>query len=136
MPASDARRPGAGRLCLMLACNDHRNGHFAGRFDSAELSGDDTLLRLRGPETRLACPRGRKAIRVGRVLVPYGRYWQWYGNWCWDGFGVTPEAAEKALAYLHARGFDCEEGEAELFNKWKAGPVTAADLIEAEARYV
>jgi len=124
------------KLILSLACNHHENGHFAGKFDAAELHspGRGTLLRLYGPDTKVSERRVDGMLRVGRINVAYHGSRDWVGNWCWCEWTLRTAAAVKVLNYLKARGFGCEEAESGLFERWKqAGELTAEDLERAMA---
>lgn len=90
---------------VSLACNDHRNGNFDGRFGSAQLAdlrGYDATLE--GPDIRVSVA-GQDRLRIGRrVFEARGRRYG-VGNWCWDEWQMSRAEALRLLRYLLERGF-------------------------------
>lgn len=101
-----------------IACNNHRNGHFAGRFDAVTYGNDhDMELRYddeRGMSISYAGPR---RLRVSRRVFRYEREQERSGNWCWNAFWMTPPEAKRFLRYLRESGrWCCETGPSRLFH--------------------
>ncbi len=105
-------------VTLHVACNDPDNGMFTGKFDAAEISaaGCDTIIRLDGPDTRIAeirdpscTPKSR--LRVGRLVMPLYGSREWVGSWCWDAYKILLPDAVRVLNYLKRRGWTWEEAD-------------------------
>ena len=115
-------------VSIHMACNDPDNGDFAGRVCQIALPDgalDLTarawdLLSIRG------CPRLRDedgAFVLAGKRWPFVRRKSWIGNWCWDGYAMTPAKATEFLVWLHRRSlFHCEGGWIELADAWDREP--------------
>jgi len=92
-------------LTFMAACNDWRNGQPLGEFHHAEFSliNGGCLFELECRATVINHNPKTSMLYIGRIGVPYSFYTCWLGNWCWDGFAITPESTEKILAYLRGK---------------------------------
>lgn len=54
---------------------------------------------------------------------------EWYGNWCWNAYWLTPEDAVRLLARVKASGtFRCDHGPSALFENWNGDGPFNADL--------
>lgn len=117
-------------ISLMVACNDHRNGVFAGEADLIELGtrhSDDVHIALDGPTTRFR--EFADAVKIGRRKFPVLGGKEWVGNWCWNEYFVTPEVAAKVLNHLRTIGWSRNEWTEEFGDKWESGdPFTASDF--------
>ncbi len=92
----------AEKACLCVcsfACNGHENGGFLGKFDSANFEFfDGSHVYLDCWPTKIA--QEQKGIRIGRVVLPFAKWKEWHGNWCWDAYWMLPSKASRALRYL------------------------------------
>ena len=104
-------------ICLDFACNDHRNGMFQGWFESAVIEG--AHIELEGPRIRITEVSNR-VLRVGRITLPIIGSRDWVGNWCWNGYTLKPTYAVTVLNYLRKRGYRCDAGPCEIYDRWNA----------------
>lgn len=101
-------------MMILLCCNNPDNGMDTGYFESACLELDD------GESVELDCPRmrcedGCGTLKIGRRRFRYLSAHTWIGNWCWDGWRVTPEVGQAILEYLRQRGAHCTAGPTEIY---------------------
>lgn len=106
-------------MWLHLACNDHRNGSFEGKFGAVAVEGDALELQCSrwgwSPSLRVESDR----IRISRRWFPVLGHRTWVGNWCWDAFAVTPDTLAAVLNYVRSTGwFSCDGGLVELGDVW------------------
>lgn len=125
------RRPR--RLRISFACNDHRNGDFAGRATAAnvqslycigrhpwdaELAHDDW-----GRGCRLTVDDKMMKLRIHGVWFPFKARRSWYGSWCWEAFDFERGTAKRLLMLMRERGaWHCEAGVSVFFRWWKRTP--------------
>lgn len=117
-------------VLLSLACNDYRNGNFASRFESLDCCD----CQLTGRPMR--CAIGTGSFRIGRHEWPHKGMIEWYGNWCWNAFRVTPQVAAEAMNYATERGYVFESCREEFFECADGKPVSAEHIeryLNAEA---
>lgn len=118
----------ANLVSIHMACNDPDNGNFAGRV--CQIALPDNALELTANAWEITSYRGCPKLREdGDRFFLAGKPWQfrrrksWIGNWCWDGYALTPEVATEFMKWLHKRGlFHCEGGWVELCDAWDAAP--------------
>jgi len=114
-------------LSFHLACNDHRNGEFAGRFEVAAVyRGAESLLTLEGDGLRcrfVTSPEGKERIPHLKVYglgrFPYRRHASMVGNWCWDALTMEAEVLARLLNRLRQFHWTCTEAIQPFFDLWE-----------------
>ncbi len=125
------RRPR--RLRISFACNDHRNGDFAGRATAAnvqslycigrhpwdaELAHDDW-----GRGCRLTVDDKMMKLRIHGVWFPFKARRSWYGSWCWEAFDFERGTAKRLLMLMRERGaWHCDAGPSKFYHWWNRRP--------------
>ena len=127
------------RFYIDLACNYPNNGDFTGYVDQIQVRPDDTfdsLLQLYGNRLSLRKFYSKESkkpreIKIGHIVLRIGGYATWVGNWCWDRVSTDADSVVLLLAYLQRRGWQCEMGICELFEKFNAKEsITVEDLTK------
>ncbi|HEY0684689.1 MAG TPA: hypothetical protein VGD45_20300 [Steroidobacter sp.] len=119
---------------VSIACNNHRNGHFAGRFDAVTY-GHDMEIRHEDERGMSIGYAGSGRLRISRRIFRYQREQEWSGNWCWNAFWMRPTEARQLLRYLKASGrWHCEAGPSRLFH-WFNGTAHREMSPQIESRY-
>lgn len=133
-------------VSVHIACNDHRNGEFSGRFgDLAVDVGRETAIRLEYGDA-LRCK-----IHGGSLLVQYPldtpesaasahvieRYPirshnVWVGNWCWDAVGMDVSDACRLLNRLRGEGWSCTEAWEGLYAAWEEGRDITPEMLKGD----
>ena len=112
-------------LTLSLAGNNDagnwRNEIDAAQIASLHLAGDDIPCRIIG---------GRRLLFGDDFIIHTHGYIPWHGNMAWDSFQETIEDAVRVLEFLRRHHWDCEEGEAALFDAYERGAAIDATLLE------
>jgi hypothetical protein len=117
-PASRPKQPPpVSGWSIMVACNNPRNGSFAGRADAFDLIAPDGDIALSfetdyGSTVRFAerfyqdkQSRTEHQIRFGGKRRPWFRtlnHQRWSGNWCWNQHWLTDRATARVLWFLWA----------------------------------
>ena len=117
-----------GMLRLDVCCNDHSDGGFRSR--ALAISLPDYLLELASADMRGPVFRDLDhSIRLGRRMFPIERSKEWYSNWEWNAYWLTPAHGIELVAWLHTQGsFVLDGGATWLFDRWKrARPFDADD---------
>lgn len=113
---------------LAMACNDHRNGSYTGHVSTIHIADSHGDVLLLAGDRPLSCgvsrsPNSNKLrnLRIGHLRLRLHSYSTWVGNWCWDEATLDTDDLAKVVNYLRKRGWHCEGGYAELFNKYESG---------------
>lgn len=103
---------------IHFACNDHRDGSFAGKVNAAAFREND----LESPGMAdVKFTANEEFIRIHRrTFKIIGRSY-WVGNWCWDSFRMTRAEAKKLLAHLRKNDWQCTGGRVHFGNWWDKG---------------
>lgn len=123
----------SGRLRISFACNDERNGMFAGRAWMAEV---ESLYRVGrhpwdaelvhddwGRGVALTVDEQRMRIRIHRTWFAFKRRLPMFGNWCWDGFEFERATGKRVLAAMRLNGdWHCEAGPSPFYGWWNRAP--------------
>lgn len=119
------------RVLISMACNDPRNGVFAGKVEMIEVE-----LLHRKPSARwsfsiesrqvdgltLTVDERMLRLRIARAWFPFVASRDWVGNWCWNAYTMRRPAAVRLLQHLRAAGWTCTEAPThvyEWFNRKK-----------------
>jgi hypothetical protein len=135
MSSSTDKQPTAttGRAAIRLdvLCNNPDNGLFAYQAEGLQVTtwdGEDiefTCQRVRAPRF-VEVSGGFRFMRV-KWSILYSR--EWFGNWCWNAYWLTPEDIMRLLARVKAsRAFSCDQGPTALFGNWNDDAEFKTDL--------
>ena len=111
------------RLRLDVACNDPDNGLFAGRAEQINaVTWDGELIEFEANGRAPVFYERPGALRICRRNWPILASQDWYGNWCWNAYWLTPSVMAQCLATIHkARHFRCSCGPSVLYDNWNEG---------------
>lgn len=100
---------------IHFACNDGRDGSFAGKVCAASYRENDL-------ETNGMCEfkftAGEDFIRIHRRNFKIIGRSYWVGNWSWDAFRMTRGEAKKLLGHLRKNGWQCTGGRVPFCRWW------------------
>lgn len=129
MANSETTHPASLRVDVL--CNDPDNGLFVHRAEGLQVTTWD------GEDIEFICQR----VRAPRFSEVYGgirfmrRRWEvlaskeWFGNWCWNAYWLSPEDTVALLGLVKASGvFSCEHGPTPMFENWNNDPIFNRDL--------
>lgn len=134
-----ARRVGPPRrIRVSFACNDERNGMFAGR---AWMAHPESLYRVGrhpwdaelvhddwGHGVALTVDHARMRLRIHRVWFGFKAHRPMFGNWCWDAFEFERGTGKRLLALMRDQGaWHCEAGPSSFYRWWNRRPNTGND---------
>lgn len=119
------------RCRLDVCCNDPDNGLFSGRAAALNLSTwDGELIEIEAAD--MSGPRFSEkpgAIRICRRDWPILASKDWYGNWCWNAYWLSPDVLVDLLAAVKKSGmFNCSCGASQLFHNWNDDDALNRDL--------
>src|SRR5262245_43369028 len=100
---------------IHFACNDHRDGSFAGKVSAAAYAENDLEPNCMSDVKFTA---GEDFIRIHRRTFKIIGTSYWVGNWCWNAFRMTRGEAKKLLAHLRDNGWRCTGGRVHFGNWW------------------
>ena len=116
---------------ISFACNDDRNGLFAGRAYCASVAvrrGEFDLYHddiERGSAFAVEAAR----LRIHRRWFPFVSRKEWFGNWCWDAFYLARPVAIGLIDAMRRSGvWHCEGGTARLCDWWDGLPKRATAI--------
>jgi hypothetical protein len=120
-----------GSLLVMVQCNDYRNGMHQGWTENVVV--EDEIIELYGPRIRTRFDYKKNRLHLGRRAFACRGMREWVGNWCWDGFTVTPAVAADMVNYLREQGYEWEQIATSLEEKFatRDHEFTADDLLAA-----
>src|SRR6266704_2992953 len=119
-------------IIVSFACNDPDNGDPLGRASACHIEDLELQNTLIGGGDVKVSFKG-ELLSVGRLRVPFLWSKGWYGNWCWDGYGMPAESALAIVNYLmKLKYWRCEGGECKAFDKFNAKqPLSLEELLLA-----
>ncbi len=117
------------RIRVSFACNDERNGMFAGR---AWMAQPESLYRVGrhpwdaelvhddwGRGVALTVDHARMRLRIHRVWFGFKAHRPMFGNWCWDAFEFERGTGKRLLALMREQGsWHCEAGPSNFYRWW------------------
>lgn len=84
---------------VSVACNHWRNGSFQGWSNSVCFDfRDGSSVSIDHAATKIA--QSRHVLQVGRCKVPFECMAEWYGNWCWNAYTLSPRHAFQVMRYI------------------------------------
>ena len=107
------------KFCIDMACSD-AIGNPLGYTDSIRvrrLEEFDDLLQMVGSRLSLRLLDPNR-IKIGHIWLPTHGYQPWFGNRGWCEVSTDADNVVRLLAYLQRRGWQCEMGVCELFEKF------------------
>lgn len=117
---------------VMVACNDHRNGVFAGRaeaFDILDPDGDAAANFMVADGTPIRFDVEDGSIRLGRRFVfPFQAEDPWHGNWRWNRYWLDDDQAARMVRLLNKAAI-LEGGWCSLTDKIERGDLITGEVL-------
>lgn len=101
---------GSRSIVVHFACNDGRNGLFAGEAEAITIDLAGGQLELYGWARRFAVDDKGLKLRIHGAWFPFMSSREWVGNWCWNAYRLKRPQALRLLAHLRWHGWKCEAG--------------------------
>ena len=102
---------------VMIACNDHRNGHFCGRADAFQMvprGSHDASMELDGPPVAIRFEREycrrtgvNHFVRIANNKFAIRSHSEWVGNWCWDSVMMSRDDVRWLCRILKRKQYHC-----------------------------
>lgn len=109
----------SGKLAFDFACNDPDNGYFAGKVWMAQF-GDCELETYHGGDFKFTeTPEG---IRIHRRSFLVLGSKEWFGNWCWNRYWLSPVEGKRLLRTMRANGWRCTCGPTRFYDWMNRAP--------------
>lgn len=116
---------GSRSIIVHFACNDHRNGHFAGEAEGCSLDIGGMPLELEGWARRFTVDEARLRFCIHGAWFPFMSSREWVGNWCWNAYRMKRPQAIRLMTHLRWHGWTCSGGRTRLCDWYDGLPVAA-----------
>lgn len=119
---------GSRSIVVHFACNDGRNGTFAGEAEGCEISlaGRSDAISLDGWARRFTVDEPGLRFCIHGAWFPFMSSREWVGNWCWNAYRLKRPQALRLIAHLRWHGWTCNGGSTRVCDWYDRLPVKEA----------
>lgn len=114
---------GSRSIVVHFACNDGRNGLFAGEVENIGVDLVGGQIELYGWARRFTVDDKGLRFCIHGVWFPFMSSREWVGNWCWNAYRMKRPQAVRLLKHLRWHGWGCESGRVRASHWFEGLPV-------------